>query len=338
MEGVTIRKRGERGRNDINLSSFLPSLSFFAFLLLFHFSLSPFLFIFHITLIFCFFDRQALRGSRQPNYRTAKNVVRYIRYRLAVRSLQVGEEEQGETLDPGYSYKNGHDNNTEKLCLNGGDEESNKCKSQLQGQRQGQIIDTEIESDLRYNKDDRLYQLALRKKKPSSSFSFSSFSSSSSTLSTTQSQSQSQSQLQSQSQRSTDDSINKSIKDDDEVAVYSSESEMISALTSASMDPLYSEIYQRCCKVLIKIANLNQAKHFFWEVDSVMYPDYYSSINRPMMIANVTSSLIRQLYGNNDIIVGNLFYNDLRQITLNCFAFNTEVTAINAPAQKLYQV
>ena len=57
-----------------------------------------------------------------------------------------------------------------------------------------------------------------------------------------------------------------------------------------------------------------------------------------MMIANVTSSLIRQLYGNNDIIVGSLFYNDLRQITLNCFAFNTEVTAINAQAQKLYQV
>ena len=124
----------------------------------------------------------------------------------------------------------------------------------------------------------------------------------------------------------------------EEIAVYSSESEMISALTSASTDPLYSEIYQRCCKVLIKIANLNQAKHFFWEVDSVMYPDYYSSINRPMMIANVTSSLIRQLYGNDDIIVGNLFYTDLRQVALNCFAYNTEVTAVHAQAQKLYQV
>ena len=124
----------------------------------------------------------------------------------------------------------------------------------------------------------------------------------------------------------------------EEIAVYSSESEMISALTSASTDPLYSEIYQRCCKVLIKIANLNQAKHFFWEVDSVMYPDYYSSINRPMMIANVTSSLIRQLYGNDDIIVGNSFYTDLRQVALNCFAYNTEVTAVHAQAQKLYQV
>ena len=124
----------------------------------------------------------------------------------------------------------------------------------------------------------------------------------------------------------------------EEIAVYNSESELISALTSASTDPLYTEMYQRCCKVLIKIANLNQAKHFFWEVDSVMYPDYYSSINKPIMIANVTSSLIRQLYGNDDNIVGNLFYTDLKQIALNCFSYNTEVTAVHAQAQKLYQV
>ena len=243
--------------------------------------------------------------------------------------MQGGEDEHGEILDPGCRYENGHDNKSKSLCANGRDEESNKC---IMGR---QSFADEIESDFGYDKDDRLYQLALKKKYPSSSSSpLSSSSNCTSTLSTTHHQSQSQSQ----SKNNTEDNINRVFREEDEVSVYSSESEMISALIFASTDPLYSEIYQRCCKVLIKIANLNQAKHFFWEVDSVMYPDYYSSIKRPIVIANITSSLIRQSYGNDNIIVGNLFYNDLRQITLNCFAYNTEVTAINAQAQKLYQV
>ena len=128
------------------------------------------------------------------------------------------------------------------------------------------------------------------------------------------------------------------VEDIKETVIYNSEVEMISALSTASTDPLYSDTYQRCCKVLIKIAYLSQAKHFFWEVDSIMYPDYYSSINKPIMIANVTSNLINKSYGTNNMIISELFYQDMRQIVLNCFAYNTEITAVYAQAQKLYQV
>ena len=41
------------------------------------------------------------------------------------------------------------------------------------------------------------------------------------------------------------------------------------------------EVYQRCCKVLIKICNINAAKNFFWEIDSKNYPEYYASIRKP---------------------------------------------------------
>ena len=207
------------------------------------------------------------------------------------------------------------------------------------GQRQGrrQIVGQGQEWK---NDGDRLYQSSMES--ISSSPSSSSSSSSSLLLTNCHSQTKTKTETETESgsegeKNTTNNNDNNSIKEE-EITVYSSESEMISALSSASTDPLYSDTYQRCCKVLIKIANLTQAKHFFWEVDSVMYPDYYSSINKPVMIANVTSNLIRQSYGDNGLIVGDLFYKDMRQIVLNCFAYNTEVTAVNAQAQKLYQV
>jgi hypothetical protein len=123
--------------------------------------------------------------------------------------------------------------------------------------------------------------------------------------------------------------------EEEDKKVYNSEAEMIAALTMASMDPNYLEASQRCCKVLIKIANLAVAKHFFWEIDSVMFPDYYSSIRRPMMITNVTSNLIEKSYGDDGDTIMRLFYRDMRQVVLNCLAYNTEVTAVSAQAQKL---
>ena len=126
--------------------------------------------------------------------------------------------------------------------------------------------------------------------------------------------------------------------EESESVVYSSESEVISALMTTSVNPSYPEAYQRCCKVLMRIANLSQAKHFFWEIDSVMFPDYYSSIRRPMMIANVTARLISQAYGTESTSICDQFYAAMRQVVLNCFAFNTEVTAVHAQAQKIQQV
>ena len=211
--------------------------------------------------------QHALRGSRQPNFRIAKNVVRCIRYRLAIRMRTQGGGSGGSS----GSYRGS-----------------------------GRV------------EDDRLHQQSAGVM---------------SMTPTTAPSSSTTSSLPSISQT-----------DEEDNAIYGSESEMIFALSSASTNPQYSETYQRCCKVLVKIANLNQAKHFFWEVDSVMYPDYYSTIRRPIMIANVASSLINRTYGTDSTSIGESFYTDMRQIVLNCFAYNTEVTAVYAQGQKLYQV
>jgi hypothetical protein len=56
-------------------------------------------------------------------------------------------------------------------------------------------------------------------------------------------------------------------KNEKNIDVYNTESEMMSDLILASNDDVnYTEIYQRCMKILIKISNLNYSKHFFWEV------------------------------------------------------------------------
>jgi Bromodomain len=206
--------------------------------------------------------QQALRGSRQPNFRIAKNVVRYIRYRLAARLK-------------------GH------------------MDAKTNGYSEGCALE-----------DDRLHALYANNLPVTALASDSSL----------------------------PHTLPFKKEELDDVAVYGSESEVVAALVVASSDPGYSETYQRCCKVLIKIANLGQAKHFFWEIDSIMFPDYYECIRRPMMIANVASSLVRQSYGNESMTVAESFYRDMRQVVLNCFAYNTEVTAVHAQAQKIYQV
>jgi hypothetical protein len=156
---------------------------------------------------------------------------------------------------------------------------------------------------------------------------------------------------------------------------YDSETEIITALQELSQDASYPEVYQRCAKVLVKIANLNQAKNFFWEVDSVMFPDYYSTIVRPIMIMNIAGSLVAKAYGRGDDdngqdkdtdtgdkdafknengnengtsststnrrsgynAVARAFYRDTRQVLVNCFTYNTEITTIVAQAQKVFQ-
>ena len=213
--------------------------------------------------------QHALRGSRLPNFRIAKNVARYIRYRLAVR-MRV----QGPACGNRVTSKEVEDDKLHQLL--GIENSSDHC----------------VQS----------HSAVKAKNIPGKLLSL------------------------------------PSIKNNDDVVVYSSESEIIAALAVTSSDPVYSETYQRCCKVLIKIANLNTSKNFFWEIDSVNYPDYYECIRKPIMIANVTASLVRQLYGNESMVVAESFYRDMRQVTLNCFAFNTEITAVHAQAQKIYQV
>ena len=217
--------------------------------------------------------QHAIRGSRQTNFRVAKNVVRYIRYRLAVRMRS-------------------------------------------QPQLQLQVSGKEVVSSR--GEEDHLHMLLGVAK--------------------AQDHSTTPITLKSPIKLSNSASIKTEDTADDDSVVYSTESEVIAALVVASSDPAYSETYQRCCKVLVKIGNLSQAKHFFWEIDSVMFPDYHASVKRPMMIANVTANLVRQSYGSDSMGVAESFYRDMRQVALNCFAYNTEITAVHAQAQKMYQV
>ena len=213
--------------------------------------------------------QHALRGSRLPNFRIAKNVARYIRYRLAVR-MRV----QGPACGNRVTSKEVEDDKLHQLL--GIENSSDHCVPLHSAVKAKNVPRTPLSLPLQNNNDD--------------------------------------------------------------VVVYSSESEIIAALAVTSSDPAYSETYQRCCKVLIKIANLNASKNFFWEIDSVNFPEYYECIRKPIMIANVTASLVRQLYGSESMVVAESFYRDMRQVTLNCFAFNTEITAVHAQAQKIYQV
>ena len=217
--------------------------------------------------------QHAIRGSRQTNFRVAKNVVRYIRYRLAVRMRS-------------------------------------------QPQLQLQVSGKEVVSSR--GEEDHLHMLLGVAK--------------------AQDHSTTPITLKYPIKLSNSASIKTEDTADDDSVVYSTESEVIAALVVASSDPAYSETYQRCCKVLVKIGNLSQAKHFFWEIDSVMFPDYHASVKRPMMIANVTANLVRQSYGSDSMGVAESFYRDMRQVALNCFAYNTEITAVHAQAQKMYQV
>ena len=252
--------------------------------------------------------QQALRGSRQPNYRAAKNVVRLIRLRLAAKIKSL---EGSDTLTGVNSYT---DPGAGAVVVR------SRCKSQ-RGEGQGTGVGVGV------GDDDRLY----------SQYRTSTNIAATATASTSSSHS-----LTTVDSVRTGGEVSAHAGDaqesESEGVVYSSESEVIAALMHASVDPSYSEAYQRCCKVLIRIANLSQSKHFFWEIDSVMFPDYYSSIRRPMMIANVTARLMSRSYGTESGSICDQFYTDMRQVVLNCLAFNTEVTAVNAQAQKIHQV
>jgi Bromodomain len=244
--------------------------------------------------------QQALRGSRQPNYRAAKNVVRLIRLRLAAKIKTLEGVDNGYGSSAGAGISDGRSEVQHGLGLGVGD-------------------------------DDRLYSL---------------YRTSTAAACTTHSLTADNGVEEGAGVKISEGAAGGGGgggalavgAEESESAVYSSESEVISALMTTSVNPSFPEAYQRCCKVLMRIANLSQAKHFFWEIDSVMFPDYYSSIRRPMMIANVTARLISQAYGTESAYICDQFYADMRQVVLNCFAFNTEVTAVHAQAQKIQQV
>ena len=148
---------------------------------------------------------------------------------------------------------------------------------------------------------------------------------------------------------------------------FTSEAEVVSAVSEASSSP-HSDVvrdsenignssdhelklieeYQRCCKVWLKIMSMTQAKCLLWEVDENMYPGYFSDMQRPISLINVAYKLLQRSYpsslpkkdeGESAVSgVSSCFYRDMRQVFVNCIAYNSEATIAYGHAQKLLQV
>ena len=146
-------------------------------------------------------------------------------------------------------------------------------------------------------------------------------------------------------------SHNLTLLDNENTYDFTTDSEIITAIDEISRDQInYSEEYRRCCKVWLKIANLPMAKNFIWDVDTNIYPDYYSVIKNPINLSIVAYNLLKKSYSSNlsstisittsfsnSLIVAS-FYRDMRQVLLNCFTYNTESIVIVSQAQRLLQV
>jgi hypothetical protein len=104
----------------------------------------------------------------------------------------------------------------------------------------------------------------------------------------------------------------------------------------------YSEMYKRCSRVLSRLINLNPAKNLIWEVDAHDYPDYYVTIFRPVMYTGIAAALLNKQYSfpeaegvDQEALVGALFAADLMQVPINCVTFNSEITPVVSQAYKM---
>ena len=117
---------------------------------------------------------------------------------------------------------------------------------------------------------------------------------------------------------------------------FSSEKEISSQLQQCSVSQsTHTEAYRRCCKVLLRLLSLPQAKPFIWEVDCSAHADYYSIIKTPVTYMNIADSLLNKLYGQEDTQVFAKFCRDLLQVVINCVTYNSEDSPLVAQAQSL---
>ena len=127
--------------------------------------------------------------------------------------------------------------------------------------------------------------------------------------------------------------------------------ELTDEVTKISESENYPEIYRRCAKVLLRIIKMSSAQQFLWEIDQDC-PYYYSSIVRPIMFSNVANNVINRVYddaeedddsdgmtknitSDSEYRISREFYLDMKQVVLNCFTYNTELSPIISSAQKL---
>jgi hypothetical protein len=240
--------------------------------------------------------QHALRGSKQPSFRIAKNIVRNIRYRWFLRN-KISKQ---------------------KASAAAAAVEEDAGVTEMNQDKSSSVV-------IRTNPEDRVAILTfLASAKDYSTVHF-----------------------------DKENYENLSVLNDQRkiqrplLNIFNSENEMESELTRMAEDSNISEIYRRCCKVMLKILTIPSSKNFLWEVDQELYPDYYSVMKRPLMFANVASNLISKVYdssfsaseinsnGNDYDRIGKEFYADLRQVLLNCISFSTELPVVVASAQKL---
>lgn len=105
-------------------------------------------------------------------------------------------------------------------------------------------------------------------------------------------------------------------------------------------------VYRRCCKVWVKLALMPFAKNFMWEIDREMYPNYYQLVKNPVSLSSVAFRLSHMEYGNpldgnvscaeqGAVMVAQRFYMDVRALCLNCIAYNSEVELLAGQAHKM---
>jgi hypothetical protein len=122
--------------------------------------------------------------------------------------------------------------------------------------------------------------------------------------------------------------------------LFESEADLVTALNEIINDSTYHEMYHRCCKVLLKVIPLYYSKSFLWEVDSGLYPDYYTTIGKPIMLANVATNIINKHYsfpgGDEEVDICACFYRDVLTVVINCCVYNTELIVLSAHAHRLF--
>lgn len=240
--------------------------------------------------------QHVLRGAKAPHFKLAKNVVRNIRYRLAVRSKQPVVTSSDAMPTPADGAGSQHGVVTTK---------------------QGQVVQF---AGAQVSPENRLASIAAlkaatTKNKAAVGLDF-----------LTLSECQKKVRYQN--------------------AQFSTEKEILQALEQVCTGEnaaTYSETYKRCSKVLIRLLNMAQARNFVWEVDASAYPDYYTTIRRPVMYTGIAACLINREYsvaseGNgvaDDALVSALFAADMLQVPTNCITYNSEVTPVVAQAQKM---
>jgi hypothetical protein len=244
--------------------------------------------------------QHALRGSKQPNYRIAKNIIRNIRYRWYLRNkLSSAKSKNGSAAA---------DQNGQKRMIDDHPEDRLFLLHQIvEAKQSGHNL--QFQSGAKVFPDVKELNFQRKTARPLSNY-------------------------------------------------FNNENEIEDEISKMATDESNPEIYRRCAKVLLKLLSLTSVKNnFLWEIDQEAYPDYYSLMIRPLMFANVATSLISKSYdtplaghaglSNPEATesenatftrIGKEFYEDLRQIVLNCISFSTELPVVVGQAQKLFLI